>query len=136
MHPEFSMRDHVRVVIADAIVERRCGLHPWERHPERPNRLKVTVEMFAALPSGPMGSNRFIDYDRVRQYLQTFPSLPHVDLLEEIAEEIVAKCFEDIRVEACRIAVLKPDIFNEAEAAGIEVFRTRASWQAREGKPA
>jgi 7,8-dihydroneopterin aldolase/epimerase/oxygenase len=135
MHPEFSMRDHVRVVIADAIVERRCGLHPWERHPERPNRLKVTVEMFAALAAGPMGADRFIDYDRVRQYLQTFPSLPHVDLLEEIAEEIVAKCFEDSRVEACRIAVLKPDIFNEAEAAGIEVFRTRASWQAREGKP-
>jgi 7,8-dihydroneopterin aldolase/epimerase/oxygenase len=71
----------------------------------------------------------------VRQYLQTFPSLPHVDLLEEIAEEIVAKCFEDSRVEACCVAVLKPDIFNEAEAAGIEVFRTRASWQAGEGKP-
>ncbi len=135
MQPEFSMRDHVRVVIADAIVERRCGLHPWERHPERPNRLKVSVEMFASLPSGPMGADRFIDYDRMRQYLQTFPSLPHVDLLEEIAEEIVAKCFEDSHVEACRIAVLKPDIFNEAEAAGIEVFRTRASWQAREGKP-
>jgi 7,8-dihydroneopterin aldolase/epimerase/oxygenase len=135
MQSEFSARDHVRVVIADAIVERRCGLHPWERHSERPNRLKITVEMFAPLPAGPMAAGTYIDYDRIREYLRTFPSLPHTDLLEEIAEEIVAKCFEDGRVDACRVAVLKPDIFNEAEAAGIEVFRTRASWQApRQGR--
>jgi len=129
MQPEFSQRDHVRVVIADAIVERRCGLHPWEQHAERPNRLKITIEMFAGLPSGPMGADAFIDYDRVRDFLKTFPSLPHADLLETIVEEIVAQCFENERVEACRVAVLKPDIFNEAEAAGVEVFRTRANWE-------
>ena len=129
MQSQFSPRDHVRAVIFDTIVERRCGLHPWERHPERPNRLKVTVEMFAALPSGPMGAGAFIDYDRVRDFLKTFPSLPHTDLLETIVDEIVAKCFENERVEACRVVVLKPDIFNEAEAAGVEVFRTRASWE-------
>jgi dihydroneopterin aldolase len=126
----FSLQDHIRIVIADAIVERRCGVHPWERHAERPNRLKITVEMFAPVEPGPLGAGAFIDYDRVRDFLKTFPSLPHTDLIETIAEEIVAKCFEDVRVDACRVAVLKPDIFNEAEAAGIEVFRTRASWQA------
>jgi dihydroneopterin aldolase len=115
-------------MIMDAIVERRCGLHPWERHAERPNRLKITVVMFADLPSGPMGPGAFIDYDHVRDFLKTFPSLPHTDLLETIVDEIVAKCFETERVEACRVSVLKPDIFNEAEAAGIEVFRTRVSW--------
>ena len=127
--PEFSSRDHVGAVIVDATVERRCGMHPWERHPERPNRLKVSVEMYAALPSGPMGAGAFIDYDPVRDFLQTFPSLPHTDLLETIVDEIVAKCFENDRVEACRVSVLKPDIFNEAAGAGIEVFRTRASWE-------
>jgi 7,8-dihydroneopterin aldolase/epimerase/oxygenase len=129
MPPEFSTHDHVRAVIADAVVERRCGLHPWERHPERPNRLKINVEMFARLPAGPMGESAFIDYDRVRDFLKTFPSLPHTDLLEIIVDEIVAKCFENDRVEACRVSVFKPDIFGEAEAAGVEVFRTRASWQ-------
>ena len=126
--PQDWLHDHVRVVIADAIVERRCGMHPWERHPERPNRLKITVEMMARLPPGPMGASSFLDYDRIRDFLKTFPSLPHTDLLETIVDEIVAKCFEDARIEACRVAVLKPDIFNEAGAAGIEVFRTRAEW--------
>ena len=127
--PEFSSRDHVGAVIVDATVERRCGMHPWERHPERPNRLKVSVEMYAALPSGPMGAGAFIDYDPVRDFLKTFPALPHTALLETIVDEIVAKCFENDRVEACRVSVLKPDIFNEATGAGIEVFRTRVGWE-------
>ena len=129
MQSEFPGHDQVLAVIADVIVERRCGLHPWERHPERPNRLKISVEMFARLPAGPMGAGAFIDYDHVRDFLKTFPSLPHTDLLETIVDEIVAKCFENDHVEACRVSVLKPDIFGEAEAAGIAVFRTRASWQ-------
>jgi dihydroneopterin aldolase len=104
-------------------------MHPWEQHPERPNRLKITVEMFAGLAPGPMGPSAFIDYDPVRDFLGTFPSLPHTDLLETIVDEIVAKCFENDRVEACRVSVLKPDIFSEAAAAGIEVYRTRASWE-------
>jgi 7,8-dihydroneopterin aldolase/epimerase/oxygenase len=127
MKPDFYTRDHIRVVLENAVVERRCGLHPWERHPERPNRLRITVEMFAELQPGPMKSSAFIDYDPVRNFIKTFPSLPHTDLLETIVDEIAAKCFENGNVEACRIAVLKPDIFNETEAAGIEVFRTRDS---------
>jgi 7,8-dihydroneopterin aldolase/epimerase/oxygenase len=125
----FSPHDHIRAVITDAIVERRCGLHPWERHAERPNRLKITIEMFAPLGPGGLGERAFIDYDHVRDFLKTFPALPHTDLLETIVDEIVAKCFENDRVTACRVCVLKPDIFGEAEAAGIEVFRTRTSWE-------
>jgi dihydroneopterin aldolase len=129
MQTEFATRDHVRVILADVMVERRCGVHPWERHPERPNRLKITVEMFAPLPLGPVGAREVIDYDHVRDFLKTFPSLPHTDLLETIVEEITATCFENKRVAACRVSVLKPDIFNEAAAAGIEVFRTRINWE-------
>ena len=55
-------------------------------------------------------------------------SAPHTDLLETIAEEIVANCLADERVAACRVSVMKLDIFNEAESAGIEVFRTRKRW--------
>ena len=128
MKPEFLMRDHIRVALVNAIIERRCGVHPWERHAERPNRLKITVEMYAGLQPGPIGPSAVINYDCIRDFLKTFPTLPHTDLLETIVDEIVAKCFEIERVEACRIAVLKPDIFSEVEAAGIEVFRTREGW--------
>jgi dihydroneopterin aldolase len=118
-------RSHVRVLLRNVQTEARVGLHPWERHTERPSRLLVNVEMFAPT-GGAAGAGAFIDYDRIRDALRTWPGRPHTDLLETLAEELVALCFAAPAVTACRVSVVKPDIFNEAEAAGVEFFRVRA----------
>jgi 7,8-dihydroneopterin aldolase/epimerase/oxygenase len=119
--------DYIRVVLRDVEVEAHVGLHPWERHPERPSRLLVTVEMFARLTSGrtASGAKPFIDYDRVRNGLRGWLSRPHTPLLETLAEEVVALCFADPAVEACRVSVVKPDVFHEAAGAGVEIYRAR-----------
>ncbi len=109
---------YVRAILKDVQTEARIGLHPWERHPERPSRLLVGVEMFA-------NGRVFLDYDPVRAAIGTWPGRPHTDLLETLAEEIVAVCFANPLVEACRVSVMKPDIFNEAGGAGVEFYRLR-----------
>ena len=114
-------RSYVRVVLRDVQTEAQVGLHPWERHPERPTRLSVTVEMFAYAEAG-----GYIDYDPLRAALRAWPGRPHTDLLETLAEELVALCLADPRVQACRVSVMKPDVFNEAAAAGVEFYRVRA----------
>jgi dihydroneopterin aldolase len=116
------------VVLRDVAVQVSVGLHPWERHPERPSRLIVNVDMFAhtAGPVDGAGSAGIIDYDRVRSAIAAWPGRPHVDLLETLVEELVAVCFSIAAVQACRVSVVKPDIFNEAAAVGVEVFRVRA----------
>jgi dihydroneopterin aldolase len=115
---------HVRVLLRNVQTEAHVGLHPWERHPERATRLLVNVEMFAATTADtPAG---FIDYDPIRDAIKAWPTRPHTDLLETLAEELVALCFAVPAVQACRVSVVKPDIFNEAEAAGVEFFRVRA----------
>ncbi len=119
-------RSYARIVLRDVQTEARVGLHPWERHPERPARLLVNVEMFAHLEEpAPSGPATFIDYDGVRSAIRTWPGRPHTDLLETLVDELVAVCFANPRVEACRVSVMKPDIFNEAAAAGVEVYRRR-----------
>ena len=122
-----SASDYIRVVLRDVEVEAHVGLHPWERHPERPTRLLVSVEMFAHLgrAHAPAVEAPFIDYDRVRSGLRGWSSRPHTPLLETLAEEVVALCFGDPTVEACRVSVVKPDIFNEAAGAGVEIYRVR-----------
>jgi dihydroneopterin aldolase len=122
--------DHVEVKLKNVIVEARCGLHPWEQHPERPNRLSINVTLFAALRTRRVEQSGFIDYDNIRNFLKQFPSRPHTPLLETLLDEIVEQCFVDERVEACHVSVMKLDIFNEMEAAGVEVYRTRAHWAA------
>jgi len=116
-------RNYIRITLRNVQVEVKLGLHPWERHPERPTRLLVSVDLFAYQDA----QNRRvpINYDLVRRFLQTWKDRPHTDLLEELAEDLIEVCFQDPNVDACRVELIKPDIFNEAEGAGIEVYRRR-----------
>ena len=90
--------------------------------------MSVNVTLFATLNSQRIEQFGYIDYDGIRDFLKGFPARPHTDLLETLLDEVVEKCFADNRVEACRVSILKLDIFNEAESAGVEVYRTRAAW--------
>jgi len=119
--PISETRDSIRVFLRDIVTEAQVGLHPWEQHPERPTRLLVNVEMHA----GRLRPGEFLDYDPIRTAIRAWPGRPHTPLLETLAEELVALCLADPRVDACRVSVAKPDIFNEAAAAGVEITRTR-----------
>jgi dihydroneopterin aldolase len=123
-------RSHLRVVLRDVVTEARVGLHPWEQHPERPTRLIVNVEMFAPLPQGLQAESTagLVDYDHIRAALKAWPARPHTPLLETLLDELAGLCFRNPRVEACRVSVVKPDIFNEAAAAGVEAYILRADY--------
>jgi len=124
-------RDYVRVRLHNISTEAKCGVHPWEQHPERPNRLRVDVDLYARLDPGPSSTDEIIDYDPVRNFIKSFPNRPHTDLLETLVNEIIEQCFNIKRVESCRVSILKLDIFNETEGVGIENYRTRNSWESR-----
>ena len=119
---------YIRVIIRDLQVESRVGLHPWEQHPERPSRLILNVELFAHLAGDLRNGdpNSILNYDYIRDYVKQWPTRPHTPLLETLLEELVSICFAIPNVEACRVSIMKPDIFNEAAAAGVEVYRVRA----------
>ncbi len=117
----------LRAVLRDVETETSLGLHPWEQHPQRLTRLVVNVDMYALLADGLRGETEaaLIDYDMVRAALRTWPGRPHTMLIETLLEELVDLCFRNKRVSACRVSIMKPDIFNEAAGAGVEVFMRR-----------
>ena len=122
-----SSGSYIRIMLRDIVTEARVGLHPWEQHPERPTRLIVNVEMFAPLMRSlsTESTDSIIDYDPIREALKTWPNRPHTALLETLLHELVELCFRDKRVSACRVSIMKPDIFNEAGGAGVEVYQVR-----------
>lgn len=124
-----NQSDHIIVKLKNVVVETPCGVHPWERHPERPNKLSIDVTLFAKLRHRRLQEFGYIDYDQIHDFLKQFPARPHTDLLETLLDEIVDKCFADERVDACQVSIMKLSIFNEVEAAGVEVYRTRAQWK-------
>jgi dihydroneopterin aldolase len=126
----FSGEDHIVVVLDEVSVNISCGLHPWERHPERPTRLLITARLYAPLTTPRAADAPIVDYDLIRNRILALEGEGHIDLLETIADRIAETCFADPRVKACALSIRKPDIYNESRGAGIELFRTRARWQA------
>jgi dihydroneopterin aldolase len=117
-----------RVALEDLTVELQVGIDPWERTPGKAQRLLVTVEMFRhreAFTGAAIAD--CVDYDRVYRHIASrwTAARPHVDLLEPLLEELVGLCFEDARVEACRVAIRKPHVYNGRAVPVVEVYRLR-----------
>lgn len=116
-----------RFILKDIVTEVRLGFHPWEQHPERPQRVVVNVEMYADDVPSPdtETSGPVVDYDPIRSAIRAWAGRPQTKYIETLLEELLALCFENPNVTACRVSILKPDIFNEAAGAGVEIFRNR-----------
>ncbi len=118
---------HQRVGLKDLVVEMHIGIADWERHPDKKQRVIVSVDLYTH-QSGHTGTDisDCIDYNRIHDFVTgEWPGRPHTDLLETLAEELVGVCFQDVRVEACRVCLQKPDVYNDTGAALVEFYRLR-----------
>lgn len=118
-------KDYARIKIRGLVIERQVGIHPWEQHPERPNRLVIDVDILSTSYTIDFHDEPILDYDGLRKALRDWPLKPHTLHLETLVEEVLEICFRDSRVEAARVSIIKPDIFNEANGAGVELYRLR-----------
>jgi len=125
--PWTGERGYSRMMVRDLITHVRLGVHAHERHPDKPQRIIVNVEMFGDGKSHQRGEGlaSVIDYDPIHAAIQDWPNRPHVFLIETLLEELIVLCFRDSRVFACRVSIVKPDIYDAAAAAGVEIYRVR-----------
>jgi dihydroneopterin aldolase len=117
-----------RVALEDLEVELQVGIDERERVPGRTQRLLLTVEMFRHRDAFAGTSIAdCLDYDRIWRHIAAHwtAARAHVDLLEQLLEEVVALCFEDTRVEACRVAIRKSEIYDGRAVPVVEVYRLR-----------
>ncbi len=125
--PRFGEQGYARMMIRDMVVHLRIGVHAHERIPDKPQRVVVNVEMFADGRSHLEGEGlaSVVDYDPIHSAIQAWEGRPHVLLIETLLEELIALCFRDARVRACKVSIVKPDVYNAAAAAGVEIYRVR-----------
>ncbi len=122
----WSGEDHQRVALRGVEVTVRLGL--LERERRTAQKVIVDVELWRrhrGYAGGGLGA--CLDYDRIHRHLrEVWPKRPHTGLLEELAEDLVALCFEDPKVEACRVRIRKPEVYEDGAVPELEVFRRRA----------
>lgn len=124
--------DIQRILLEDVAVEISVGIADWERL--RRQKVLVSVEMVSARPARWTTIADCIDYDRVHAYIvREWPKRPHTDLLETLCDELMEHVFADPKVEEARVRIVKPEVYPDTRAAGVELVRRRR--KATPGKP-
>jgi len=90
---------------------------------ERETAQTVVVSIDIAVAEG-LAAGEFVSYSPVVEHLVALSdSGRHIDLVEELAEEIFAFLFADARIAGAGVTVMKPDIFAQAAGVGVTIER-------------
>jgi 7,8-dihydroneopterin aldolase/epimerase/oxygenase len=116
------------VFVRGLTVQARLGVHAHEE--ARPQRVTIGIELsvhdqHAPLAEGPDALPRVVSYGSVVRMARSIATAGHVMLAETLAERIALAMLQDPRVEAARVTVEKPDVYDDVDAVGVAVERRR-----------
>ena len=123
--PPASDQDRYRVVVRNLELMCSIGIRASERG--RRQRVRISVELTATPEATHPGEDRrkVINYEKVVAAIREIAQSGHIDLCEGFAARVCDVCFTDHRVAHVRVEVDKLDVFEEAEAVGAILERTR-----------
>jgi len=116
--------DYVCIRIEGLALRLRIGLLDRERN--APQRVLIDMDLYVS-PDYLQGvdARSILDYGIVCDQILALQAREHVDLLETLVQDLLALAFSYETVTAARVRVKKPDIVEQAQSVGIEVFRSR-----------
>ena len=124
---------YTRIILQNVAVTARVGLASWER--ERSQRLIVNIELYAGSQDylSDVTNESIIDYCPIYARIQNWRTRAHTDLIETLVGDLLSVCFDCPQVAACKVSVAKPEVFDQAQGAGAEVFMHRRDYKRGRG---
>jgi dihydroneopterin aldolase len=113
----------IKVFVKNLEVLARIGIHGHEQGMPQPVRVNVELETNAVPREDRL--DEVLDYEAVATAVRAIVAEGHINLAETLAERIVAACLSDKRVLRVRVRVEKLHALAGAEAAGVEIERSR-----------
>ena len=100
------------------------GAYDFER--AGPSRLRLTAELTVHLPTHDDAILNVVSYETILKGVEDLAMDRHRDLLETLAEDIAAFCFEDPRVQEVDLTLDKPDMFVQTQSVGVRLKKPRS----------
>ncbi len=126
LHPALS--NCRRLFLRNYEVMSNIGVHDFEKKGEQ--RVLFNVELFIPLAeSTPVHDqlNEVVDYDFIRDTIETRVAQGHVQLQETLCDDIARTLLAHPKVKAVQISTQKPDVYPDCDAVGVEVFQIKAA---------
>lgn len=121
LHP--SLADCRRIYVREVVMDASIGIHPSER--AAPQRIVLNVDLYVPLAFSTPKEDRIhevVDYDFVRTTIHQRLAVGHINLQETLVDDVARALLAHPAVRAVRVASEKPDVYEDIEAVGIEVF--------------
>jgi len=113
-----------RIFLREVVIDANIGIHAFERN--GPQKLVVSVDLFVPLAVSTPRHDRIhevLDYDFVRSTVRQRIDQGHINLQETLVDDLARALLAHPAVHAVRVASEKPDVYDDVEAVGVEVFR-------------
>ncbi|MDL2283625.1 dihydroneopterin aldolase [Oxalobacter sp. OttesenSCG-928-P03] len=124
LHPRLA--DCRRIFLRNYEMSVRIGVLDAEK--KGPQRLLVNVDLFVSLAlSTPLDDElaEVVDYSFIKEALDSLALRGHINLQETFCDEIAHLLLAHPDVRAVRVSTEKPDIYENAESIGVEVFHIK-----------
>jgi len=112
-----------RIFLREVLLDANIGIHDFERNGSQ--RLVINVDVFVPLLLSTPRHDRIaevLDYDFVRLTIHRRIEQGHINLQETLIDDIARTLLAHPGVLAVRVASEKPDVYEDVEAVGVEVF--------------
>jgi dihydroneopterin aldolase len=113
-----------RIFLREVLLDANIGIHDFERAGSQ--RLVINVDVFVPLAVSTPRHDRIsevLDYDFVRLTIRRRIEQGHINLQETLIDDIARSLLAHPSVAAVRVASEKPDVYDDVEAVGVEIFR-------------
>jgi dihydroneopterin aldolase len=96
------------------------GIH--EREKAAPQRLLIDLDYDVTVPAGAGDDlDGRLNYDHIREEVETIASSRHFNLQETLCAEILASLLAHGQITRARVSVRKPDAYRNVDAVGVMV---------------
>jgi dihydroneopterin aldolase len=116
-----------RIFLRNYAVDANIGIHEHERRGAQ--RLVLNVDLFVSLSMSTPRHDRLhevVDYDFMRLTIRHRLAQGHVNLQETLVDDLARTMLAHPAVRAVRVASEKPDVYEDVDAVGIEVFHFKS----------
>jgi len=125
LHP--ALANCRRLFLRNYEVMSNIGVHDFEKKGEQ--RVLFNVELFIPLAQSTPTQDQLsevVDYDFIRDTIETRVAQGHVQLQETLCDDIARTLLAHPKVKAVQISTQKPDVYPDCEAVGVEVLQIKA----------
>jgi len=125
-HPQLA--ECRRLFLRNYEVNINIGVHDFEKRGEQ--RVVINVDLFIPLSTSTPVADKLaevVDYDFMRSTIAQRVARGHIHLQETLCDDVARMMLEHPQVLAVRVSTEKPDVYDDCDAVGVEIFRVKGA---------